>query len=217
MVENYSEPNGILELNNSNADNFYLVIPKIPTLQYISSAFRDKTHPGIITPSLSADCYQPTNAQLRRETNLDMTNFRLYLADANLPSVNIDKVTLGTQFADISRASKIHFGELELEMIVSENLINYNALLYWMYGLHNPEEYNKISGRRMVEEYFTDIYLIVTNNHRDKVSEYKFIDAFPIGLNPLSFTYRNADTMRISCTFAHSGMVPTNNYVLRYI
>jgi hypothetical protein len=218
----YSEPNNILEVNKANTDNFYLVIPRIPTLQYVSSVFKDVTANSPLTPPSSGnpdpnDCPIPQAAQLRREMNLDLTNFRLYLSDATLPSVTIQKVTIGTQFADISRASKIQFNDLEIEMIVSENLIDYNAILYWMYGLHNPEEYNKLWGGQMINEYMTDIYLIITNNHQEKVNEFKFIDAFPISLSPIQFSYKSSETIRMNSTWAHSGMVPSNNYVLRYI
>jgi hypothetical protein len=222
MAVTYSEPNSILEVNKANTDNFYLVIPKIPTLKYVSSVFKDFTAHSPLTPPSSGnpnpdDCPVPQGAQLRREMNLDMTNFRLYLSDATLPSVSIQKVTIATQFADMSRASKIQFNDLELEMIVSENLIDYNAILYWMYALHNPEEYNKLWGGQMINEYMTDIYLIITNNHQEKVSEYKFLDAFPINLSPIQFSYKSSETIRMSSTWAHSGMVPSNNFVLEYV
>jgi len=134
-----------------------------------------------------------------------------------LPEVSIDSYSIGTQFATLKRASKIGFTDLTTNMMVSENFLNYNIMLYWLYALHNPEEYNKISGHDMIQQYFTDIYLIVTNNHREKVSEFKFLDAFPTKVPSLPFTFENANKLFMDITWAHSGMYPSNNFLLRYI
>jgi hypothetical protein len=141
----------------------------------------------------------------------------LSLKDVNMPGVSITKVSLGTQFATLSRASKINFTDLTTTLQVSENLLNYQMILFWLYALHNPEEYNKISGRQMINKFFVDMHLIITNNHRQKVAEYKFLDAFPINLSPLNLTYGSADKLNIDVTWAHSGMYPTDNFVLKYV
>jgi len=154
---------------------------------------------------------------MRREHNLDITNFKLFLKGVTMPGVNIASYEIGTHFATLNRASKISFTDLATNIMISENFLNYNIMLYWLYALHNPEEYNKISGREMIQQYFTDIYLIITNNHREKVAEFKFLDAFPTNLPPLSFTFENANKMITEITWKHSGMFPTNNFVLRYV
>lgn len=254
-MNTFSEPNTILEINEAHADNFLLVIPKLPTAPFLSSYFQEVGHPTFPTttspdttassgcgdgpefdpdnpvnnPSTietgcttgsSGDCNIPDGGRegrLRREGNLDLANFKLYISDVELPGVNLDTVRLGTQFADIARASKIKFTDLNTTMLVSENLLDYNAILYWLYALHNPEQFHQLNGRGMIQEFFTDVHLIITNNHREKVAEYKFIDAFPFSLNPQTFSYKNADKLTMNVTWAHSGMVPENNFVLRYV
>lgn len=248
----YSEPNTILEINEAHADNFLLVIPKLPTAAFLSSYFQERSTPPYFqtqpstggpecgdgpefdpndpvnnpdvqtgcTTGASGDCNLPGKARegrLRREGNLDLQNFRLYISECEMPNISVDTVRLGTQFADISRASKIKFTDLNTTMMISENLLDYNAILFWLYALHNPEEFNNLSGRGMIEEFFTDIHLIITNNHREKVSEYKFLDAFPISLSPQTFSYKNADKLNMNVTWAHSGMMPADNFVLRYV
>lgn len=173
------------------------------------------------TSGTSEDCQYTSFAerqmQIRRELNLDMHNFQLYITNVEMPDVSIDTVRLGTQFATMSRASKIQFTDLNTQMIISENLLNYNAILFWMYALHNPERYHKLSGRQMTQEYFQDIYLIITNNHREKVAEYKFIDAFPINMSSLPWSWQATDRISVPVTWAHSGMFITNNFVLQYV
>jgi hypothetical protein len=216
-----NEPNTILEINEANTDNFFIVIPRLPTAQYLGSVFQHFTKPSPIIPVSGSgpvdDCEGIHPQQIRREHNLDMTNFRLYLSEVAIPTVSIDKVEIGTQFADLARASKIKFTELTSTMMVSENFLNYNVILYWMYALHNPEEYNKMSGREMINNFFTDIYVIVTNNHREKVAEFKFMDAFPMSLGTIPFSYLKADNISTEVTWAHSGMFPSDNFVLKYI
>jgi hypothetical protein len=83
--------------------------------------------------------------------------------------------------------------------------------------LHNPEEYNKTSGRELIDSIFTDVYLIITNNHREKIAEYKFLDAFPISLPSIQFTPKSADKISVDVTWGHSGMFPSNSFVLKWV
>lgn len=210
------EPNTILEINEANTDNFFLVIPKLPTAQYLGSVFQNFTNPSVMNLS-GSDCDAINHQQIRREHNLDLTNFRLYLSDVNIPGVSITKVELGTQFATLSHPSKINFTDLSTTMMVSENFLNYQAILFWLYALHNPEEYNKLSGRQMINEMFTELHLIITNNHREKVAEFKFLNSFPLSIGDINMSYTTAENIKTTVTWAHSGMVPSDNFVLKYI
>lgn len=219
-----SEPNTLLEINEAHANNFILVIPKLPSAQFLSSVFADLTKRTGNTTNTSGtsginsdDCRPVNNTQLEREHNLDLTNFKLYISGFSTPSVNIANYKVDTQFASLSRAGKIQFGDFNTTMQISENFLNYNLILYWMYMIHNPEERNKTSGRDLIDNIFTDIYVIITNNHRQKVAEYKFLDAFPIALPTIQFTYQNANKITADISWAHSGMYATNNFVLKYV
>lgn len=216
-----SEPNTILEINEANSDNFILVIPRLPTAQFLGSVFQHHTKPNPVTQGTTGtpveECDAISQQQIRREHNLDLTNFKLFISDVTLPNVSVSKVEIGTQFATLSRASKINFNDLNTTMMVSENFLNYRAILYWLYALHNPEEFNNMSGRKMIENYMTDIHLIITNNHREKVAEFKFLDAFPQSLGDIPFSYKTADNLSVPVVWAHSGMFPTDNYVLKYV
>lgn len=218
-----SEVNHVLEINQAHSDNFILVIPKLPTAKFISSVFNELTKSvGYTTDTTGTTasnsvCPDINKNQIIREHNLDLTNYKLFLKSVTLPSVTIDTYSIGTQFATLKRASKIGFTDLSTNMMISENFLNYNIMLYWLYALHNPEQYNKISGHDMIQEYFTDIYLIITNNHREKVGEYKFLDAFPTSVPALPFTFENANKLFMDVTWSHSGMYPSNNFVLSYV
>lgn len=215
-----SEPNTILEINEANSDNFIIVIPRLPTAQFLGSVFQQYTKPSsAFTQGASAtdECDAVSQQQIRREHNLDLTNFKLFISDVTLPNVSVSTVEIGTQFATLNRPSKINFNDLNTTMMVSENFLNYNIILFWLYALHNPEQYNKMSGRGMIENFMTDIHLIITNNHREKVAEYKFLDAFPQSLGDIPFSYKTADNISVPVVWKHSGMFPTNNFVLRYI
>lgn len=215
--------NTILEINESHTDNFILVIPYLPTAEFISSSFNFITTPNPVNPTNNEvqdqDCEKinEKNYFKKQEGNLDLTNFLLYISDVTLPGTTISTYEMGSHFATINRASKIQFSDLETNMMVSENLLNYNIILFWLYALHNPEYYNKISGRDMIKNFFIDIYLIITDNHRNKVSEYRFIDAFPSSLPALNMTNKNANKLYTNVTWKHSGMTPSDNFVLKYV
>lgn len=216
-----SEPNTILEINEAHVDNFMIVIPRLPPAPFMGSVFNGLTKTVNVVPTTSGappeDCVPEQTNQVQREHNLDLTNFKLYISSVTTPGITVAKYEVPTQFSTLSRAGKIQFSDLSTAMQVSENFLNYNVILNWMYMIHNPEEYNKMSGRAMIDNVFTDIYLIITNNHRVKIAEYKFLDAFPSSLSPINFTYKNADKMTTDVVWSHSGMFPTNTFILKYI
>lgn len=214
-----SEPNTILEINEAHVDNYMLVFPRLPSAPYLTSVFNDLTKRvnTVDTSGTANDCPPSKDNQVQREHNLDLTNFKLYINGVNLPNVAINAYEVGTQMSTLKRSGKIQFSDLTTSMQVSENFLNYNIILYWMYMMHNPEEYNKLSGRQLIDNVMTDIYLIVTNNHREKIAEYKFLDAFPIGLPQINFTPKTADKINVDVTWAHSGMFPTNSFVLKWV
>lgn len=214
-----SEPNTLLEINEAHVDNYMLVFPRLPSARYLTSVFNDLTkRTNTLDTSGSADdCPPSKNNQVQREHNLDLTNFKLYINGVVLPNVSINAYDIGTQMSTLKRSGKIQFSEFVTSMQVSETFLNYNIVLYWMYMMHNPEEYNKLSGRELIDNVMTDIYLIVTNNHREKIGEYKFLDAFPINLPQINFTPKSADKINVDVTWAHSGMFPTNTFVLKWV
>jgi hypothetical protein len=217
-----SEPNTILEINESFSDNFILVIPKIPTLKYLGSVFNDFSNPKkMTTPSPSSteeSCDTYSKDRIQREVNIDLKNFMLYISEVSLPGANVGKIDIPTQFSTMKRpSSKIEFDDIEINMRVSENLLNYNAILYWLYALANPEEFNKLFGGEMINEFFVNMHLIITNNHREKIAEFTFLDAFPTNIGKLPLTFKSADPLFTSVSWSHSGMVPSNNFVLKYV
>lgn len=219
-----SEANTLLEINESHGCNFHLVISKLPTTPFIGSVFnkftKDTSSLSTGTSGISAipqDCETVNTTHMRRESNLDMKNFHLYLSDVTIPSISVNKVPIATFFSTMHTSGKIDFSDLITTMMISENMLNYKIIQYWLFALHNPEEFNKISGRDMIDAFRSEIYLIITNNHKEKVAEYKFLDSFPINLDSLPLTYKRAEKLVTNVVWAHSGMIPSDNFVLKYI
>jgi hypothetical protein len=218
-MSSISEPNTLLEINDAHVDNYMLVFPRLPSSKYLSSVFNDLTkHTNTVSASgTTNDCPPPKDNQVQRESNLDLANFKLFISGVTLPSITNEAYDLGTQFSTLKRSGKTTYSEFTTSMQVSENFLNYNIVLYWMYMLHNPEEYNKTSGRELIDSIFTDVYLIITNNHREKIAEYKFLDTFPISLPSIQFTPKSADKISVDVTWGHSGMFPSNSFVLKWV
>lgn len=211
MSEIIREQNTILEINEAHSDNYIIVFPKLPTSKFVSSGFNN-----FVTPS-SSGCSTLNTNLVQREANLDLANFKLYLKSFTLPTVNIADYEVPTQFATMKRSGKIGFTDFSTKMMVSENFINYNIILYWLYALHNIEEYNKLAGFHYLSEFYVDVYLIITNNHREKVGEYRFMDCFPKSLNGFEMTCEEPNKLMTEITWAHSGMWPSNQFVLKYV
>lgn len=219
-----SEPNTILEINEMHSDNYILVIANMPTLKFLGASFNDFTKNSTLSPDTTAtsgidngDCDGVKTNTIIRETQLDRRNFMLYIQSITTPAVNLQNVEIPTQFATMHRPSKIQFTDLTTTMIATENMLNYNAILYWMYALHNPEQRHQLFGREMIDQYFSDIYLIITNNHRQKVAEYRLMDAYPISIDSLNLDIKMASKQPLTVTWSHSGMFPSNNFVLKYV
>lgn len=215
-----SEPNTILELNSASTSSYILLIPRLPSAVFLGSAFNAFNSPTTTTPpatSTDSDCETDQSSTIRREHNLDLTNFKLFVSDIVLPGVTIDVNKVSTQMATLSRASKMSFSDLSTTIRVSENWLNYQIVLFWMYAIFNPAEFNKISGREMVNNFFTDIYIILINDHREKVAEFKLLDCFPTSLPAIPLSVKTSDIVTMDITWSHSGFFCTNNYILKYV
>jgi len=108
----------------------------------------------------------------------------------------------------------LDYGTLDVTFIVDKNLTNYRSILSWLKRINSPDtqeqfNYNKFS------ETMSNINLICTDAAQEPLAEWKFKDAFPIGLDGFTFDASMQDieyiTANVSFRFLYFESVIYNN------
>lgn len=83
----------------------------------------------------------PTGFRLTINKVPDVTYF---CQEANIPSMNLDPIQVGTPFSTSYVPGEIlGFGELTVNFIIDEDMKNYKAIYDWMIGLGFPRDYDQ--------------------------------------------------------------------------
>ena len=121
------------------------------------------------------------------------------VVSTTLPNLSLGEITLPTRTVDYTMAgSKITFGKVLLDFILDEDFGNYMEIYDWMNYLRNPKNYPKFN------EKYSDGTLIILNNTKNPIRQFKFIDMFPIELADVQFATSNNDDTTVSATFSFS-------------
>jgi hypothetical protein len=84
---------------------------------------------------------------------------------------------------------------LRFKFLVDENLENYLEIMEWMIKLAAPDSYSQYASLTLLERFqrlsgdgvFSDLTVTVSNSLYNPNMEFRFQDAFPVGLGGLRF------------------------------
>jgi len=104
-------------------------------------------------------------------------NLEYFCTSVTLPSIDLSEAPTpyrGINFA--MTGDRMNFGDLTLNFNITENMENYIETFNWMNDIINKGE-----------EFKSDATLIILSSHLNKTKEIKFVDCFPVALDPLEF------------------------------
>jgi hypothetical protein len=129
----------------------------------------------------------------------DLRNMSLRIDSFELPgkSLSTKEVKHYGPFKKIPYA--MTYEDLQVNILLSQNMIERNIISDWMDYIYN---YNS-SKLRYFDDYVTEILVTTLNNQNEKIHIVKFIDAYPIGIGEISYSYSNAESSTIPITFAY--------------
>jgi len=119
-----------------------------------------------------------------------------------LPSVTTNSVKSDTPLsAFYSVGDHLSYADLDLTFIVDENMNNYIEIYNWVKAFGTPEtldSYDKLNKSK--EGLTSDISVIILNSHKNPNIEVTFLNAFPVGLTPVSLDLSNQDVTYVEAT-----------------
>ena len=132
---------------------------------------------------------------------------------ASLPSVTLGTAEQSNYLKSIMHpGDRVEYGELPIEFLVDEDMINYSLIHNWITGLGFPESMKQFTdittddqGQRDLKLQYSDATLGILNSNYNTVARIKFWDIYPTSLSPLEFTATDTDInyLTASVTFSY--------------
>ena len=120
---------------------------------------------------------------------------------ASLPQITLGTAEQSTYLKQIMHpGDRVEYGELPVQFLVDEDMINYTLLHNWITGLGFPESCKQFldlttseDGDRDLNLQYSDASLRILNSNYNTISQLKFWSIFPTSLSSLDFTTTDTD------------------------
>lgn len=131
-----------------------------------------------------------------------LPNVEFFSNKVLLPSVTTNSVKSDTPLSSFySVGDHLSYADLDLTFIVDENMKNYIEIYNWLSAFGTPEKletYDKLE--RSQDGLVSDITVIILNSHKLPNIEVTFLNAFPVGLTPVSLDLSGQDVNYVEAT-----------------
>lgn len=159
--------------------------------------------------ALMNTCPDPSNVNPLRPTQyqfslLKLPSLTFFVQQAQVPAIQLGSVSQATNVHDIKiPGESMSYDDLTVRFVVDEDLKNWNAVYFWMFGLGYPEghflykEYlstdiNSFSRTELAKGY-SDGQLMIMDSQNQPKQTFHFVDMFPVQLSGLEFDSSNSD------------------------
>jgi len=120
---------------------------------------------------------------------------------AGLPEISLGGAEQPNYLKQIMHpGDRVEYGELNIEFLVDEDMLNYTLIHNWMTGLgfpNSPQQFQDIttdsSGQDDMKLQYSDGTLGILNSNYNTIARVKFWDLYPTSLASLEFTATEAD------------------------
>jgi hypothetical protein len=210
--------NSELLINESHANKYIFILDSIPT-SYLLSKFSDEYLLNIQMQ------FGKNNIELEKirqavfvERNTDLKNFLLYVQNVDLPEMNVGYASMQTQMATIKHVmGKLEFGDMTMNVMNDEDWFVYRLMYFWMLAAHNPEEHMKFQEYDYYRRFYVNGTLLILNNHQEKVFEFEIKDLHPASIGQIQLKENEPEKIILPITWVHSGIVPSDRYVIKKV
>ena len=120
---------------------------------------------------------------------------------ASIPEVSLGGASQSNYLKQLTHpGDRVEYGELPIQFLVDEDMLNYTLIHNWITGLGFPESMKQYrdwttneSGQRDSELQYSDGTLKVLNSNYNTTDQIKFWDLYPSSLSTLEFTATDTD------------------------
>ena len=142
---------------------------------------------------------------------------------AAIPSITMGTANQPTYLKQIMHpGDQVEYGELPIQFLVDEDMLNYTLIHNWITGLGFPETMKQFvdlttdrDGVRDLRLQYSDGTLGILNSNYNVVSRVKFWDLFPTSLSTLEFTATDTDinylTASVTFSYTYYQILDANN------
>lgn len=126
-----------------------------------------------------------------------------FCQEVNLPEISLGSLEQATPFSDAYiPGDKLTYGELTVQFLVDEEMINYTAIYNWIVALGFPKNYEQytkyvnasaLASASELSKNYSDALLQILNNSNNPIKTIQFRDIFPTSLGSLSFLSTSQD------------------------
>lgn len=210
--------NSELLINESHANKFVLVLNSIPT-SFLLSKFTDDYLVDLMSKFKRGDAeFERVRQEVFIERNKDLQNFMLYIQNVDLPEMNVGYATVATQMTSIKHVlGKLEFGDLTMNVVNDEDWFIYRMIYYWLVAAKNPVENSKLKEFEYYKRFYVDGTLIILNNHQEKVFELQISHLHPVSIGQVQLKNSEPDKIILPITWVHSGIIPSDKYVIKKV
>jgi hypothetical protein len=210
--------NSELLINESHTNKYIFILDSIPT-SYLLSKFTDEY---LLNLQLQ---FGKNNIELEKirqevfvERNTDLKNFLLFVQNVDLPEMNVGYASMQTQMATVKHVmGKLEFGDLTMNVMNDEDWFVYRLMYFWLLAAHNPEEHMKFQEYEYYKRFYVNGTLLILNNHQEKVFEMEIKDLHPASIGQIQLKESEPDKIILPITWVHSGIVPSDRYVIKKV
>ena len=115
---------------------------------------------------------------------------------------------------------RVEYGELPIEFLVDEEMLNYSLVHNWITGLGFPESMkqfadftsDEVTEQSDLKLQYSDATLGILNSNYNTIAQIKFWDIFPSSLSTLEFSAGETDVNYLvaSATFSYMYLTTSN-------
>ena len=120
---------------------------------------------------------------------------------ASIPEISLGGASQSNYLKELMHpGDRVEYGELPIQFLVDEDMLNYTLIHNWMVGLGFPESMAQYrewvtneSGQRDEGLQYSDATLKILNSNYNTTAQINFWDLYPTSLSTLEFTATDTD------------------------
>ena len=120
---------------------------------------------------------------------------------ASIPEISLGGAEQSNYLKQLMHpGDRVEYGELPIQFLVDEDMLNYTLIHNWMTGLGFPQSMQQFvewttdeQGQRDFKLQYSDATLKILNSNYNTISQIKFWDLYPTSLSTLEFTATDTD------------------------
>jgi hypothetical protein len=154
---------------------------------------------------------QPANVNFLSPLGFTFTlkrspNLNFYAVDANIPSLEIGAIKVGTPFSNLKiPGDRADWGSFRLTFKVDEDMANYLEIFNWIVKLSFPDNFSQYAsiasmGDGTGEKTTSDATLSILNSSMNSNIEVIFRDIFPVSISDVNFTATDTTVNYVTAT-----------------